>query len=491
MIERDFNIPFVSNLALREKQVQQNYRPIIAVHKWFARRPGTLFRSLVLSEFVKEPLNEAYYKGHNLKDIRIADPFMGGGIPLIEANRLGCDVTGFDINPMAYWIVRQEIEYLDLEKYRQAAAKIQSNLESDLGGLYRTKCSKCSSSNARVKYFLWVKTQTCGNCKKENDLFPGYLIAENKRHPKNVFVCGHCGELSERESVENLGKCGSCGKHLVFEGPATRSKYSCRYCKTNMKYPETGQGPPKHRLFAIEYHCPECKTRFKGRLFKKSDAKDIENYKKSEERLKNLTSRFIPGEQIPAGDETDRLLRWGYKRYREMFNARQLLALELTCRLIHREKDERVRNALATNLSDLLRYQNMLCRYDSMALKSLDIFSVHGFPIGLIQCESNFIGLANGNTVIGSGGWVNITEKYFKAKHYCEEPYEVYQNNGHKTQIHIEGEWIGDIRNGNHPPAKRNVRIECGNAMKVDLPKEKFDAVLTILRILETFNTLN
>ena len=41
MIERKFDIPFIANLALREKQIQQNYRPIIAVHKWFARRPGT------------------------------------------------------------------------------------------------------------------------------------------------------------------------------------------------------------------------------------------------------------------------------------------------------------------------------------------------------------------------------------------------------------------------------------------------------------------
>jgi len=39
MIERDFDIPFISDLALREKQIQQNYRPAIAVHKWFARRP--------------------------------------------------------------------------------------------------------------------------------------------------------------------------------------------------------------------------------------------------------------------------------------------------------------------------------------------------------------------------------------------------------------------------------------------------------------------
>ena len=46
MIEREFDIPFIADMALREKQIQQNYRPIIAVHKWFARRPGTLFRGL-------------------------------------------------------------------------------------------------------------------------------------------------------------------------------------------------------------------------------------------------------------------------------------------------------------------------------------------------------------------------------------------------------------------------------------------------------------
>jgi len=32
---------------------------------------------------------------------------MGGGTPLLEANRVGCDVQGFDINPMAAWIVKK------------------------------------------------------------------------------------------------------------------------------------------------------------------------------------------------------------------------------------------------------------------------------------------------------------------------------------------------------------------------------------------------
>src|SRR3990172_2563963 len=103
-IEKKFDIPFIASLALREKQIQQNYRPIIAVHKWFARRPGTLFRGLILSEFVDKPLRDTFYSSNNLSGLTILDPFMGGGTPLLEANRLGCDVIGYDINPMAYWI---------------------------------------------------------------------------------------------------------------------------------------------------------------------------------------------------------------------------------------------------------------------------------------------------------------------------------------------------------------------------------------------------
>jgi adenine-specific DNA methylase len=105
MIEKNFDIAFIADLALREKQIQQNYRPVIAVHKWFARRPGTLFRGLLLSEFEEESLERSFYRGHKLSGRKVCDPFMGGGSPLLEANRLGCDVIGYDINPMSHWIV--------------------------------------------------------------------------------------------------------------------------------------------------------------------------------------------------------------------------------------------------------------------------------------------------------------------------------------------------------------------------------------------------
>ena len=143
-IEKHFDIPFIATLALREKQIQQNYRPIIAVHKWFARRPGTLFRGLMLSEYSNRPLRDAFFSANDLKGISIADPFMGGGTPLIEANRLGCNVTGYDINPMAYWIVNREIEHLDLDAYRASAGELVDTLNSTIGPLYRPHASNAA-----------------------------------------------------------------------------------------------------------------------------------------------------------------------------------------------------------------------------------------------------------------------------------------------------------------------------------------------------------
>jgi len=481
MIERLFDIPFVAGLALREKQIQQNYRPPIAVHKWFARRPGTLFRALLLAEFVESPLRESFYESHDLEGLRVADPFMGGGTPLMEANRVGCDVVGCDINPMSYWIVRQEIEHLDLDTYRKAAGALRSALEKDIGHLYRTKCLECGSDEAHVKYFLWVKVIPCKNCGRELRLFPGYLLAQDRRHPRNVFVCAECGALTESDSRTSPGACGACGTSLRPEGPAKRGRCVCFACSTPNTFPDATKGAPRHALFAIEYYCPACKESHQGRFFKQPDAADLAKVADACDRWARTRARFVPTEEVPAGDESDRLHRWGYRHYHEMFNERQLLGLELSCRRIEAVNNERVRNALATNLSDLLRYQNMLCRYDAMALKSLDIFSVHGFPVGLIECESNLLGIPNGRPGgnVGSGGWSNIIEKYAKAKEYCDAPFEFRHEGKRKARVDLSGEWIGDDPNGRTGARPRRVALACGNAAVNGVAVQSLDAVFT------------
>ncbi|MGC8491643.1 MAG: DUF1156 domain-containing protein [Syntrophobacteraceae bacterium] len=481
MIERDFDVSFIANLALREKQIQQNYRPIIAVHKWFARRPGTLFRGLLVSEFVGGCLQDAYYRAHDLHGHRIADPFMGGGGPLIEANRLGCDIIGYDINPMSYWIVRQEIENLNLDEYRLASEKLAHYLEEKIGRFYRTRCLICGSQEASIKYFLWVKTMSCKKCGREISLFPGYLVSENKRHPKNVLVCAGCGNLNEVDDRAHPGRCTRCGNELTTAGPARRNRCACSHCQAVNSYPDAGSGPPKHKLFAIEYHCPGCKPHHRGRFFKSPEPSDMDLISQADAAWNSLKPAFVPDDEIPGGDETNRLHRWGYRYYREMFNTRQLLGLELSCRFIADQSNERIRNALATNLSDLLRYQNMLCRYDSMALKSLDIFSVHGFPVGLIECESNFLGIQGGSNGdnVGSGGWSNITSKFIKAKSYCDRPFEILHRGTRKVTVEIPGEWIGETDPCHTPHRTRKVELSSADSAQAVLEPESLDAVFT------------
>lgn len=478
MIERNFQIPFVARMALAEKQIQQNYRPLIAVHKWFARRPGTLFRALILSELGGERVDQVYFRAHNFADKHILDPFMGGGTTVVEANRLGCAVTAADINPMAWWIVRQEIQDLDLAAYSEAAIALRAYLGKEIGHLFQTACPK-TGRMASVKYFLWVKTLRCGSCGSDHDLFPNHLIAQDVRHTANVFSCGRCRALFESKDRKDPGPCPSCGNHLPAAHTASRNRSRCLHCGASVVYP-TGS-PPAHRLFGIEYHLPGTHWNGgrKGRLFKAPDTEDLAKFAEAEQRLRQARPRFIPEDTIPKGDETERLHRWGYRNYRELFNARQLLGLELSCRWISRQPNVRIREALATNLSDLLRYQNMLCRYDTMALKSLDIFSVHGFPVGLIPCESNILGIEGTRGLpVGSGGWLNITEKFAKAKSYCAKPFEIRHVGTRKIEVPIAGEWIGTYRNGSTPPERRQVDLVCGDSAALSGQKP-YDGIFT------------
>jgi adenine-specific DNA methylase len=246
-LEKDFSPQFTTKLALREKQIQQNYRPIIGIHKWFARRPGTVFRALLLSEFDgTEPLETSYWRAHQFRGT-IADPFMGG-TPIYEANRLGFHTIGADINPMAHWIVRQSLEPLDLVAFRKAAAAVISDVEKELAGLYETRCTHCDRT-APVKYFIWVKTATCPSCSTENDLFPGYLLAEAERHPLHVLACSKCGYLNECEQVPTKAKphaCDGCGAAVHVEGAAAKQKVTCRKCSE--AFPYVRKDAPARRL---------------------------------------------------------------------------------------------------------------------------------------------------------------------------------------------------------------------------------------------------
>lgn len=472
-LETGFDAPFVAKLALREKQVQQSYRPIISIHKWFARRPGTLFRSLLLSEFGNGPLRDDYWESHALAGT-IADPFMGGGTTVFEALRLGLGVVASDINPMSYWLVRQAVEEIDLAQFAAEGERVWRELDARVGDLYRTDCTSCGAHDADVKYALWVKTCECPSCGEETPLFPGYLVAEAARHPREVYACPRCRNLEEVERG-TTPECSSCGFDLSH-GNVRRGRATCITCAHEFRFAPNLAAPPAHRAFALEYNCRHCYKSQPGRQFKAPDVLDLARIAQATSDLARVGAQLlVPDDEIPKGDETDRLHRWGYRKYREMFNDRQLLALGTLLELVKEVPDARVRHALATVFSDFLRYQNMLCRYDTYALKCQDIFAVHGFPVGLVACENNVPGVHG----IGSGAFIHFVAKFAKAKSYAQAPFEILREGKSKKVIATTGERIEAPLTSYEPQERRAAWIACEPSQTLDLRPNSLDGVFT------------
>jgi putative DNA methylase len=68
-IENGFPIERVNEIAAKEGRARQHYRPIYTMHKWWARRPGCLFRAISLYSLLDETTSiddlDLYEPGEN------------------------------------------------------------------------------------------------------------------------------------------------------------------------------------------------------------------------------------------------------------------------------------------------------------------------------------------------------------------------------------------------------------------------------------------
>jgi len=416
-VERHYSESFVARLSTREKQMQQHYRPVISVHKWFARRPGSLFRALALAEFRERPIHHGYTEGQQLSGVCL-DPFMGGGTPLLEAARMGMSVIGYDTNPMSRWLVERELEPLDADSLAAAGERVAAAVERRVGELYKTTCLSCEAE-ADARYFLWVRHHRCA-CGSERPLLADTTLVSTGlgRHPVEVHLCPSCLTISEHAPGQRSDRCPRCAERFNSGLVAPDTVHVCG-CGERYRIPPRGSiETPCQRLAAIDYHCQACHEPAE-RAYKTADQRDHAVLAKAERRARRRADSW-PTELIPRGVETERLLRWGYQQWVDLFGPRQLYGLGVLASTIARESDARLRAALQTVFSDGLRYQNALVRYDRQALKPTDIFAVHGFPVPRVSCEVALLG----RTGRGSGGFRQILAKYVRAKRWCAAPYE-------------------------------------------------------------------
>jgi len=213
-IEESFPIVEINRLAVPERNA---FKPIYQMHKWFARRSSSVFRAILLGalkpagtdimvEFYRDPSNDPDTKGKV-----ILDPFMGGGTTIVEALRLGCKVVGIDLNPVAWFIVKTEVEPVDLQELRQAFDRLAQRqvswsgkpLKQTLLELYKTECPGCGSRDADIIYTFWVKSAPCTTavCNHTTPLFSDYIIAQKQVSIRYLAdcTCPLCGKTFDWE----------------------------------------------------------------------------------------------------------------------------------------------------------------------------------------------------------------------------------------------------------------------------------------------------
>ena len=109
--------------------VAKTHTPIYKMHRFYARRPYSVFSELI-----------SHYS--NSGSI-VLDPFCGGGVTVVETLRLKRKVIGVDINPLATYITRIEASDVDVNKLKQAFETINKKVKQKLESMYLTSCPKC------------------------------------------------------------------------------------------------------------------------------------------------------------------------------------------------------------------------------------------------------------------------------------------------------------------------------------------------------------
>lgn len=145
-LEVDFPILPVNQVAIIEGNAG---KPIYQMSKWWARRRSSVFRSMLIAAATKAPEDKShaaklvwdnYYANHQkkgaFKHLKVADIFMGGGTTLVEGSRLGMQMVGNDLNPVAWFVVKQELANVDLEQVKKLLADIEAEVKPQIMPYY-------------------------------------------------------------------------------------------------------------------------------------------------------------------------------------------------------------------------------------------------------------------------------------------------------------------------------------------------------------------
>lgn len=375
----------LAELAIREGW---RPRPEYQAHRWFARRFPSVFRALLVANDVtnRPDFWRAFEQGACYRGRTILDPFVGGGTSVVEAQRLGATTVGVDIDPVACAITRFETKTTSLD-LSAALQRLKSTVHQRVQRYYITIDEH--GKEHTVLHFFWVQRLRCVSCGLSIDAHPHYQLAYEAEGTRQWLICRHCGAIAERHKSARSFQCGSCHSRTpISSGPVSAGTLSCPQCETKERLIDVAQrtkSPPSWHLFALEtIESHAMRPTMRDRTFREATDDDRMRYARAgrafERRLTDpCTAKWTPTRRIPSKHRADnRLLQYGYRQYRELFNKRQLLHLSMLAEAISLEPEE-TREALSLALSDHLTTNCMMTHYAFGWRRVAPLFAIRAF----------------------------------------------------------------------------------------------------------------
>ncbi|AEN07415.1 protein of unknown function DUF1156 (plasmid) [halophilic archaeon DL31] len=525
-IERGFPIERVNEIAAKEGRAKMYYRPIYTMHKWWARRLGCVFRAISLYTMLDDPekvsvfepghegstlasygddadgksdfdvasllervdmtdpesLWELYPKDVRVEDKKILDPFMGGGTSLVEASRFGAEVVGNDLNPVAWFVTKKELEagQTDVEELEEAFEQVKEDVADEITQYYKTPCPN-GDHDADVMYNFWVRELDCVSCGHTVPLFKDYRVGKGRygdnKGTYSVF-CPSCESVVSVDDWQNECACNECGNSFdPSDGNVGRGNYHCtdcgqKYSVTDAVAEQDGYGLS---LYALEYYCGTCDDQGKERAavkgYKRAEKVDrdlAQEARKEWEEADELT-QFVPQSEIARGAITESssisgndLFQHGLEDWTDAYSPRQLLCLSKLLQSISEVENENVREYLLMAFSDMLRTNNMLVGYQHSNNKINDIFKINSFDVPQAAAEANVWG-----TEYGMGTFQSIWDMVISGVEYASAPTERWVDDGEKKETPEFAKPIGE-----------NFTLSQGDMRKLDY-EDEFDAVIS------------
>lgn len=389
LLETRFPALSVSSVVATDSRAKD---PSYAAHRWWARRPPSLMRAILIAAAMDgQATHEEFWANYRseetlLKDLRVHDPFMGGGTTLIEASRLGASVSGTDVDPTAEMIVSHSLQPARDSEVVQVGQELMTFLRTHFSVLY-------PDFDGEPLHTFWLAIVECPNCHISGPLYRSLVLARDcgkhgavvRDHGATVFDPETFDlrylNSAAQERFQSAGREWSVD-HSTFEA----SKYRCPACGQQSSHRELRTGVAPRQLIAIE----RTPTAGRRKLVMPSGP-DLAAIDLAQELLTNPPVPLsIPETDFRPRRRDPRPRSFGIETIRDLFTPRQLLVLGAAHAWIESQDiPASVDRAVRLALSNALVTNNRLCSYATDYGRLSPLYSVRGYSLPALPVELN------------------------------------------------------------------------------------------------------